>query len=176
MLRKETSAKRTGRNEAKGTPRPQQCISVIGILAAVAIPTYQNYVVRAQVSEGVSIAAPTKARVAGSFLAKGDAPVDRTEAGLTANATDTAGKYVASVNVDQGAVIVTYGNDASAQIANLTFTMTPYETNNMGVVWRCGSAPEPTGLSPIGTASGGNVAVYNAPTVPGRYLPASCRP
>ena len=43
-------------------------IAIVGILASVAIPTYQGYLIRAQVSEGLSIAAPTKARIADSFL------------------------------------------------------------------------------------------------------------
>jgi len=150
-------------------------VAIVGILASVAIPTYQNYVVRAQVTEGVSMAGPTKARVAAAFLARGEAPPDRAAAGLAGAATDTAGKFVTSVDVTDGVITVTYGYQASAQISGLTFTMTPYETDNLGVVWRCGSAPQPAGLSVMGTSGGGNLAVYSAPTVPGRYLPASCR-
>ncbi len=150
-------------------------VSIIGILASIAIPTFQGYLIRAQVSEGMSMAAPAKARIAASFLARGEAPADRGEAGLTGVATDTAGKYVEQVEVFDGVITVTYGLQASALITGLTFTLTPYETNNYGVVWRCGSAPVPAGLSPMGTAGGGNTASYVAPTVPGRYLPSACR-
>jgi hypothetical protein len=122
------------------------------------------------------MAAPTKARVAAAFLADGEAPADRLEAGLSGAAGDSAGKYVTSVGVTDGVITVTYGYSASAQIAGLTFTMTPYETSNFGVVWRCGSAPAPASLSLMGTAGGGNTASYSAPTVPGRYLPSACRP
>ncbi len=151
-------------------------IAIIGILASIAIPAYQNYVIRAQVSEGLTIAGALKARVATSFLSRGEAPADRAAAGITGVATDSAGKYVTQADVVDGVITVTYGFQASAQIAGLIFTMTPYETNNLGVVWRCGSAPSPAGLSPIGTAGGANVAAYIAPTVPGAYLPAACRP
>ena len=151
-------------------------VAIIGILAAVAIPAYQRYSVRAQVSEGLSLVGPTKAGVAAAFTNQGEAPANRAAAGLTAAATDTAGKYVTQVDVVDGVVEVGYGFQASASIAGLTFTMTPYETNSLGVVWRCGSAPSPAGLLLMGTSGMGNMAAYLPPTVPDRYLPSACRP
>ena len=151
-------------------------VAIIGILASVAIPTFQGYLIRAQVSEGLSIAAPAKSRVAASFLDKGEAPAGRAEAGLTGAPGDTVGKYVSALDIEDGVITVTYGFSASAQITGLTFTLTPYETDNFGVVWRCGSAPIPNGLSPMGTSGGGVTSSYSAPTLPGRYLPSACRP
>ncbi len=151
-------------------------VAIIGILASIAIPAYQRYVIRAQVTEGVSLAGAAKTSVTSSFQADGEAPANRAAAGLTSTATDTAGKYVTQVEVVDGVILATYGFQASAQIAGLIFTVTPYETNNFGVVWRCGNAPVPAGLSPIGTAGGANAAVYIAPTVPSDYLPTACRP
>jgi len=151
-------------------------VAIVGILASVAIPTYQGYLIRAQVSEGLSIAAPAKARIAASFLSTGEAPADRAAAGLNGDAAATAGKYITGVEVEDGVISVTYGYSASAQITGLTFTLTPYETGNSGVVWRCGSSPVPNGLSPMGTSGGGNSSSYSAPTVPARYLPSACRP
>jgi type IV pilus assembly protein PilA len=150
-------------------------VAIVGILASVAIPAYQGYMIRAQVSEGLSVAAPAKARVAASFLARGEVPVDRAAAGLTGDADQTAGKYVTGVDIEDGVIIVTYGYSASVQITGLTFTMTPYETINFGVVWRCGSSPVPNGLSPLGTSGGGLASSYTAPTMPPRYLPSACR-
>ena len=151
-------------------------VAIIGILAAIAIPAYTDYTVRAQVTEGLNMAALAKTPIMDAFLSTGEAPVDRTEAGMTTNATDTVGKYVTGVEVNNGVLIVTYGNDANAVIAGLNVTLTPYETQNLGLVWRCGSAPAPAGLQTMGTFSGGNAAVYAAPTVPDQYLPSSCRP
>ncbi len=150
-------------------------VAIIGILAAIAIPAYQNYTIRAQVSEGVNLAAGAKTPITNVFQNSGQAPATRTAAGLTPNATDTVGKYVTWVDINNGVVIVAFGNEANAEILGLTFTLTPYETNDLGVVWRRGSAPAPVGLNLMGTSGGGNTAAYVAPTVPPQYLPATCR-
>ena len=151
-------------------------VAIIGILAAIAIPAYQNYTVRAQVTEGLNLGAHAKTRVEESYVNRGEAPVDRLQAGLSGNAADTSGKYVQSLDVNNGVLVVTFGNEANAAIATLTLTMTPYETAGRGVVWRCGFASVPAGSQLMGTAGGGNAAVYIAPTVALQYLPAACRP
>jgi len=150
-------------------------VAIIGILAAIAIPAYQDYTIRAQVSEGMNLAAAAKAAVAEDFLNEGVPPANRLDAGMTANATDTSGKYVTSVGVANGVITVTYGNEANAGIQNQTLTLTPYESTDLSVAWRCGNAPAPAGTAPMGTA-GGAATAYVAPTVPSQYLPSACRP
>jgi len=149
-------------------------VAIIGILAAIAIPAYENYTVRAQVTEGINMSAFAKTRIADAFLNDGEAPVDRLAAGLTASPTDTSGKYVSSLNVANGVLVITFGHEANASINGMSLTVTPYETPELGVVWRCGTAAEPPGAL-LGTSGGRNAAVYIAPTVLDRYLPASCR-
>ncbi len=153
-------------------------VAIIGILAAIAIPAYQDYTIRAQVSEGMSLAAAAKAAVAESFLNRGVPPANRVAAGMVAGATSTQGKYVASVNIVLGRIDIVYGNEANAQItaaATNLLTLTPYESIDLSVVWRCGNAAVPGGgLPPMGT-SGLTPSVYTAPTVPSQYLPSACR-
>ena len=151
-------------------------VAIIGILASMAIPAYQNYTIRAQVAEGLTLASAAKPAVATSFLDDGQAPGNRVSAGLSAAPTDTGGVYAVSVDVVNGVLVVMYGGSANALIAGQTLTLTPYETGDQSIVWRCGLAPAPAGLNELGTAGGGNAAVYIAPTVPLQYLPSSCRP
>jgi type IV pilus assembly protein PilA len=150
-------------------------VAIIGVLAALAIPAYQNYTIRAQVAEGINMAALAKAAIADSFIVNGEAPANRLAAGMSPNETDTNGKYVESVNVVNGALVVTFGHEAHAAISGLNVRLTPYETDEFGLVWRCGLASEPFGLEPMGTESG-TAADYVEPTVPEVYLPATCRP
>ena len=150
-------------------------VGIIGILMSIGIPAYQGYGIRAQVAEGLQLVASIKIRVAEDFQNDGEAPVDRADAGLSPNATDSSGNYVTGVDVDNGVIVVTFGNSANALIAGLTVTLTPHETNNLGVVWRCGDAPAPLGLNLMGQSGGGNTAAYIVPTVPPQFLPRICK-
>ena len=150
-------------------------VAIIGILAAIAIPAYQDYTVRAQISEGLNLAAAAKAAVAETYLNRGAAPATRTAAGMTANASDTNGKYVQSVGVEGGVITITYdGPEVNQNIAGMTLKLVPYVTPDNSVAWRCGGAPQPgsTTIMTGAVASGGSLAGPDFV----RYLPAACRP
>ena len=150
-------------------------VAIIGILASLAVSAYQTYTVRAQVAEGINMAAGAKAPVVDAFNMDGEPPAGRVEAGMSAIPTDTRGKYVSQVQIVDGRVDVTFGNDAHADIFGLTVSFTPYSSSGSGsIIWRCGAAPVPAGASLL--TGGGTTSAYLAPTVDTRYLPASCRP
>jgi type IV pilus assembly protein PilA len=152
-------------------------VAIIGILAAIAIPAYQDYTIRAQVSEGMTLAAAAKTAISESFSDKGEAPATRVIAGMTALATDTSGNYVTSVLVTNGTITIAYGNEVNLSIDLETLSLTPYESGDLSVVWRCGLAPQPANTNPMGTDGGGVTAAYIAPSggmLP-KYLPSACR-
>jgi type IV pilus assembly protein PilA len=142
-------------------------VAIIGILAAIAIPAYQDYTIRAQVSEGMNLAAAAKAAVAETYLNRGTAPDDREEAGMTDTATDTQGKYVESIDVQQGQIVIEYGIDAHDNIQGSFLVLTPYLSVDESVVWVCGLADAPA-LSAMGDTD-------VATDVESQYLPSACR-
>ncbi|HEZ9901993.1 TPA: pilin, partial [Neisseria gonorrhoeae] len=78
-------------------------IAIVGILAAVALPAYQDYTARAQVSEAILLAEGQKSAVTEYYLNHGEWPENNTSAGV-ASASDIKGKYVESVTVEKGVV------------------------------------------------------------------------
>jgi len=150
-------------------------VAIIGILAAIAVSSYQTYTIRAQVADGINLAANAKAPIVDAFMNDGEPPATRSAAGMSPNATDTSSNYVTSVDVQDGTVEVVYGNRANASIAGTSLFLIPYETDNLGVVWVCGDADPPAGTALMGTQGGGDTAFLGVTTVPPRYLPSSCR-
>ncbi|NNC76809.1 MAG: pilin [Woeseiaceae bacterium] len=114
-------------------------VAIIGILAAIAIPAYQDYTIRAQVSEGLSLAAGAKVAVAEYYQDRGVYPGTNAFAGLSANTT-IAGNYVDQVTVTNGLVTVRYSNTggrkANAQINGATLLLSPL-TAAGSVDWNC---------------------------------------
>jgi type IV pilus assembly protein PilA len=145
-------------------------VAIIGILAAIAIPAYQNYTIRAQVTEGLSLASGWKTAVAEFYNQYGTWPTGSSTTGSTSTivaAGTTTGKYVTGIAVGAGgSVIVTYGGaQANTKISTLTLALNPGLSANNDVVWVCGSATTPTGVTISGTG---------ATTVPAQYLPTAC--
>lgn len=144
-------------------------VAIIGILAAIAIPAYQDYTIRSQASEGLSLASAAKAAVSETFLNDGTAPLNRLEAGMTPTPTDTTGKYVTQVAVAAGSITVTYGNEANTVLAGDILALNPWVSADGSVVWQCGLAGAPTPNRMPGSAA-------VATTVEARHLPSACRP
>lgn len=146
-------------------------VAIIGILASLAISAYQTYTVRAQITEGMNMAAGAKVPIVDAYTQSGVAPASRVDAGMTPNATDTAGNYVSGVDITDGRIDITFGGPlAHQEIIGETVSVTPYITAGQTVAWRCGNAPAPVGALLQGGAG------HQAPTLDNRYLPSACRP
>ncbi len=129
-------------------------VAIIGILAAIAIPAYQDYTIRAQVSEGLNLSGGAKAAVTEYFQDRGTMPTTNTMAGLAAGG-DIKGKYVWSVTVGTDGIIdIEYGGDAHATIDGKAIQLTPNTSAAGSVQWDCASA---------------------SAEVANKHLPASCR-
>ena len=127
-------------------------VAIIAILAAIALPAYQDYVARAQVSEAMSLTSGAKTAVVEYYADKGAYPADNAAAGLS-TAASINGKYVTSVGVVDGTITATMKSAASAssKIANGTFTLVPNDAGG-SITWAC---------------TGG--------TITAKYRPSACR-
>ena len=130
-------------------------VAIIGILAAIAIPAYQDYTIRAQVSEGLNLAGGAKAAVSEYTMDRGSFPTDNQEAGIATVPTNISGKYVNSVTVTNGLVTVAYGpgTDAHQILSTGSLDLSPF-TNAGSVEWVCRA---------------------NAASIADKHLPAACR-
>ena len=133
-------------------------IAIIGILAAIAIPAYQDYTIRSKVSEGLALAGAAKLAVAETYDSTGSMPNGNASFGLPA-AGSISGNYVSSITVagtgSSGIITILYkesvGGNPSA--GGETVILTP-DTSSIGAMgWTC---------------SGGT-------SMPNKYLPATCR-
>ncbi len=115
-------------------------IAIIGILAAIALPAYQDYIIRAQAGEGMSLGSGLKIQVADVFADTGTlAGIDSGAAGTGIPAANTVlGKYVTGVDVSDGVITVTYGNSANANLTGDNLTITPLD-NGGSLSWDCQS-------------------------------------
>jgi Tfp pilus assembly major pilin PilA len=133
-------------------------IVVVGILAAIAIPAYQDYTIRAQVSEGLVLAGPVRNAVTQTYINSGEWPADLDAAGIN---DDFQGKYVESIEVVDGMIVIRYNTAAHRSIAGSTVSLQPETLPDGSVNWACGYAAS---APPAGT------------NIPAKYLPTTCRP
>ena len=129
-------------------------VAIIGILAAVAIPAYQDYIARAQVSEAVALAAKGKASLAEYFSDRGAWPVDASEVMV-----NQSGRYTSTVTLSAGAGLTTPSITVEARIkdtgVNISITggLLQVGSDDSGKTWSC----------------------VTAGTLLSKYVPASCR-
>ena len=127
-------------------------VAIIAILAAIAVPAYQNYLIRAQVSEGTSLAEGAQTAVWDFVASNGTYPSNNQSAGLP-TATSINGSYVSKVKVTNGQIAAFFaGPKANPAISSYQLVLSPVTTSG-SIAWNCGSQT----------------------TVPSQYLPSVCR-
>ncbi len=113
-------------------------VAIIGILAAIAIPAYQNYIIRAQISEGLTLSAGAKSAVSEYYVEHGVWPVDNDVAGL-ADKHDIIGNYTEHISVGDNVIEIKFGYDAHAKIMDGKIELTAVN-NDGSISWTCASA------------------------------------
>src|ERR1700754_4933974 len=130
-------------------------VAIIAILAAIAIPQYQDYTKRAKVSEGLVLADAAKLAVSETYQAKGAWPITPAEAGYQ-TATST---YVDTVVIgDKGVITVTYKNVKDDNIDQKTIILTPTASQG-SIQWDC------NGAAGLGGGTG---------SIGSKFVPANC--
>ncbi len=109
-------------------------VAIIGILAAIALPAYQDYTIRTQVSEGQTLMAGAKNGVMDFWAARGSFPGSNVSAGVT-SAASIVGSYVTGVAVGaNGVITATYGKKVNAKVSGGTCSITPADKGG-SVTW-----------------------------------------
>ena len=141
-------------------------VAIIGILAAIAIPAYQDYTIRAQVTEGLNLASDMKAAVGETFASTGSWPANNAAVGVTAV---KSGKYVTDVSVQTGTIHITFGGQANTNIAGKFLSIRPTVSPNGDVIWNCGKK------AVVGADPASGAAAADKTDATPKYLPQSCR-
>ena len=143
-------------------------VAVVAILAMLAVPSYQDRMIRQQVAEGVGLVDFVRSAVQGFYAARHALPVDNADAGLPA-ATQIVGNFVSNVAVSGGAFTITYGNRANPSLAGKQLSLRPpldAGAPRVPIAWVCGRASVPAGMTVMGV---------DATSLPVSYLPLNCR-
>ncbi|HEZ7203211.1 TPA: pilin [Neisseria meningitidis] len=143
-------------------------IAIVGILAAVALPAYQDYTARAQVSEAILLAEGQKSAVTEYYLNHGIWPKNNTSAGVASSASDIKGKYVQSVIVANGVVTAEMkSSGVNKEIQGKKLSLWAKRQDG-SVKWFCGQpVTRDNGTADAVTAANGKIDT--------KHLPSTCR-
>lgn len=143
-------------------------VAIIGILASVAIPQYETYTIRAQMTEALTLSQWTKKAITDFHTDRGIFPADNSAAGVP-EPKYLIGNYTTSMQVEAGAIHVTLGNKINARVTGQILTLRPIEVVGSPmspISWICGYATPPNGMAAAG---------QDKTNVAKEMLPASCR-
>jgi type IV pilus assembly protein PilA len=142
-------------------------VGIIGILASIAMPQYQSYVVRAQVAEALSLARDIQGDITAYYKQHGRFPKNNRSAGLP-EAKYLIGLYVQNIQVTDGAINILFGNRVNQQIKDKVLSLQPLVVSgspSSPISWNCGSAKPPQGMETVGE---------NKTDIDPQYLPFTC--
>ena len=143
-------------------------IAIIGVLAAIAIPAYQDYTIRSQVSEGLTLSSAVQAAVIDYWDQTGNWPTAITGGGTALNySAAPSGNYVTSITTTAGAITIVFGNRVNSVISGQQLSLNIWLTTAQDPAWVCGnSTNSPVGSTQVG---GGTTNITN------KYLPKACQ-
>ena len=146
-------------------------VSIIGILAAIALPAYQDYITRSKFTEALTLAEPVKKAVSDYYDRWGAFPENNQQAALS-TPPSYIGNYVESITVAQGVIRVTLKQTTGQQLGGKALSLRPafnpaYPTGP--VSWLCENGAVPEGLKAVGAKAAPSSVIED------RYLPAPCR-
>jgi uncharacterized RDD family membrane protein YckC len=144
------------------------CVPLLGVLAAIALPAYQDYAIRAQISEGLMLASGYRAAIETAWR---NAPRDFAD--VTSNSVGTGlpqrGRYVESIEVVSGMIVITYGGEANRAVTGSVLTIVPAVGSDRALAWACGYGRPPAGFEVAFEGHAGYTDIDE------RYIPSACR-
>ncbi|HGH6159455.1 TPA: pilin [Neisseria meningitidis] len=145
-------------------------IAIVGILAAVALPAYQDYTARAQVSEAILLAEGQKSAVTEYYLNHGIWPANNSSAGVASSPSDIKGKYVEKVEVKNGVVTAEMASsNVNKEIKDKKLSLWAKRQDG-SVKWFCGQ-PVTRAANNTDTA----VTAASDKQIDPKHLPSTCR-
>lgn len=143
-------------------------VPFLAAVAAVALPAYQDYTIRAQVTEGLDLASGYRAAVEAAWR---NSPRE-----LTAITSDSvaaqlprSGRYVESIEVVSGMIVISYGGAANEALAGSVLALVPALDDRRTLAWACGYGPPPAGYETVHEGHTGYTDIQQ------RFIPSRCR-
>lgn len=143
-------------------------IAMIGIMTTMALPSFQDQIIRSQVQEAIALSKFVRQDVEAYYRAKKRLPKDNAEAGLPAG-EKIIGNYVTSVKVEGGRIDILLGGRINKNAAGKVLSIRPAivaDATRVPIAWVYGFASTPEGMTLVGD---------NHTTIPAQFLPVNCR-
>jgi len=143
-------------------------IAMISILTTMALPSFQDQIIRSQVQEAITLSNFVRQDIEAFYHAKKSLPKDNAEAGLPPS-QKIIGNYVLTVKVDNGRIDILLGGRINTNAAGKVLSIRPAivtDAPKVPIAWVCGFASSPKGMNLVGE---------NQTTMPAQFLPVNCR-